>query len=382
MRTDIVFSVGSRGRSWRRRLWDLHAALGLALGVLFAVIALTGSAAVFRRELDWLTTPALRVAPGGARVGADAVLRAARGVMPEGAPFELRPPEGARFAYVVLWRVDAQTTEVFVDPTTARVTGVRPWGDGLGSFANGLRQLHVRLLLGLWGRALVGALGLALVAVALAGLALGRRRRGAASNLRAARANRHAQIGRWTVAFHLLLGGSGAVLGLEVLPHALARLGRPAPPARAAPAARPAVTPARLDRVIDSARKRFPGHTLRGVRFDRDPRIATVMLDVPSPWVRRGATEVIADLARGVTVAAYDATRGPLAARAYDTLDPLHFGYFGEAWGTVPGLLIRALWSLLGLSPAWLALSGFRMMQARTERRPEVSAPALSVRAA
>jgi uncharacterized iron-regulated membrane protein len=362
-------------------VWDLHAGLGLVLGALFAVIALTGSAAVFRRELDWLSTPALRVDPSATRVGADAVLRAAYAVMPEGAPFELRPPEGPRFAYVVLWRVGAQTTEVFVDPATARVTGVRRWGDGLGSVANGLRQLHVRLLLGIWGRVLVGALGLALVIAALTGLALGARRRGAAANLRAARSHRHAQVGRWTLAFHLLLGGSGAVLGLEVLPHALSRLGRPAPAPRSALPAPSLAPPSRLDAVIRSAHKRRPGHALRGVRFGPDPRFVTVMLDAPSPWVRHGAIEVEADLARGLTIAAHDASRGPIGARAYDALDPIHFGYFGEAWGTAPGLLIRALWSLLGLSPAWLALSGFRMMQARTERRSEDSAPALTARA-
>lgn len=363
-------------------MWDLHAAVGLALGALFAVLALTGSAAVFRRELDWLSTPALRVAPGDGRVGADAVMRAAHAVMPEGAPFELRPPEGPRFAYVVIWRDGLRTTEVFVDPSTARVTGVRPWGEGLGSLANGLRQLHVRLLLGIWGRALVGLLGLALVMVALTGLALGARRRGAAANVRAARSHRHAQVGRWTLAFHLLLGGSGAVLGLEVLPSALARLGRPAPAPRAARSTPIAATPAGLDTVIRSAHKRHPGHALRGVRFGRDPRFVTVMLDAPSPWVRHGATEVTADLARGVTLGAVDATHGPRAARAYDALDPLHFGYFGEAWGRVPGVLIRALWSLLGLSPAWLAVSGFRMMQARTDRRSEVAAPAFAARAA
>lgn len=363
-------------------MWDLHAVLGLALGALFAVIALTGSAVVFRRELDWVSTPALRVAPGATRVGADAVMRAAHAVMPEGAPFELRPPEGPRFAYVVVWRDGPRTTEVFVDPATGRVTGVRPWGEGLGSLANGLRQLHVRLLLGIWGRALVGLLGLALVMAALTGLALGTRRRGAAKNLRAARSHRHAQVGRWTLVFHLLLGVSGAVLGLEVLPNAFARLARAAPAPRAALPSPLAAPPAGVDAVIRSAQKRLPGHALRGVRFGRDPRFVTVMLDAPSPWVRHGATEVEADLARGVTLGAYDATRGPLAARAYDTLDPLHFGYFGEAWGRVPGVLIRALWSLLGLSPAWLAVSGFRMMQARTERRPEVPALALTARAA
>lgn len=362
-------------------MWDLHAALGLALGALFAVIALTGSAAVFRREIDWLSTPGLRVSPTVTRVGADAVMRAAHAVMPEGAPFELRPPEGARFAYVVLWRDGARTTEVFVDPATARVTGVRPWGEGLGSLANGLRQLHVRLLLGIWGRVLVGVLGLSLVLAALTGLALGTRAHRAAKNPRAARAQRHARVGRWTLAFHLLLGGSGAVLGLEVLPHALARLGRPPPAPRVAPAPALAAPPAGLDAVIRSAHKRLPGHTLRGVRFGHDPRFVTVMLDAPSPWVRHGASGVMADLARGVTISADDASRGTLVARAYDALDPLHFGYFGEAWGTVPGLLIRALWSLLGLSPAWLALSGFRMMQARTDRRPEAPAPALTARA-
>ncbi len=60
-----------------------------------------------------------------------------------------------------------------------------------------------------------------------------------------------------------------------------------------------------------------------------------------------------------------DARRAPLASRAYDVLDPLHFGYFGESWGTLAGYAVRALWCAMGFAPTALLWTGLSLWRRR-----------------
>jgi len=363
-------STPSPRRGWRRTLFDLHGALGLLAGGLLAFIALSGSLAVFRREIDWLTTPALRVAPAAASVSLDAVYAGAARAHPA-RPGEwlwsIQRPEGPRYAYSVLFRAGDAITEVFVDPATGRATGERDVGIHRGAVANAVRQLHVRLLLGVWGRAFVGLCGVLLVLMALTGLALSRRDRGAVAEGRRAVARRHTRIGWWTLAFHLLSGASGAVLGLEVVPRLARRALRPSP-ARVVEAPFTPAAPPRPGAVAHAARaaeRALPGLSPSILRFDPESLRVTVYLDHPSPWIARGASEVSVDLRDGDVLHVGDARRSSLASRAYDALDPLHFGYFGESWGTLVGYAVRALWYAAGLTPTALLWTGLSLWRRR-----------------
>lgn len=361
-------------RSARRRLFDLHAALGLTVGAALAFIALTGSLAVFRREVDWLTTPALRVASGSVVVNLDEAHRAALAGHPpaEGELlWELRRPEGPRYAYVALFRRGNRLTEVFVDPRSGHVTGERTMDVHLDSVAYALRQLHVRLWMGVWGRALVGLCGVFMVALALTGWWLSRGRGGGARRARGT-SRWHLVLGRWTLAFHLVTGASGAVLGLEVLPHLLRARPRPAAVSREAlPPLGPLAGPHfyGLEEAAQRAAALAPGSVARVLRFGAKPHVVTAHLDHGSPWIARGASEVHVDLLRGRLAVFEDARAAPLRDRAYNALDPLHFGYFGEAWGTAAGYAVRVAWSLLGLSPAVLMVTGTLLWRRRALKR-------------
>ncbi len=363
------------GRGWRRTLFALHGTLGLFVGALLAFVAFTGSLTVFRREIDWLTTPALRVAPPTRAVSFDAVGEAASRAHPC-APGEslwwIQRPEGERFAWSVLFRAGERVTEVFVDPSTGRVTGERDVGIHRGAVANTLRQLHVRLFLGAGGRAFVGLVGVLLVAVALLGLALSRRDVGAVVQGRRIIARQHTRLGWWSIAFHLLSGISGAVLGLEVVPTIVRRVLHPAHPR---PVVAPAALPAgSLARAVLAAQRAVPGATVRVLRFDEHLTKVTVCLDHPSPWIAHSATQVRVSLVDSAVLNVNDAREAPLASRAYDLLDPVHFGYFGEAWGTFSGYTLRALWCVAGLSPAALFLTGFTLWRKRARRRDHAGA--------
>lgn len=366
-----------RRRPWRRAVFALHGAFGVTAGLLLAFVAATGSLAVFRREIDWLTTPALRVAEAARPVGLDAVRAAADRAHRRAADERLwivERPEGARFASRVLYRRGERVTELFVDPGTGRVQGEREVGIHRGAVANALRQVHVRLLLGVWGRAFVGALGVCLVATAWAGLALSRRDRGRVLRGRRVIARRHTRLGWATVGFHLLIGTTGAVLGLEVVPglwrrafsRAAAAVPAAVPDAAVPDAAVPALPPGALDRAAAVAEAAVAGGRWRALRFDAGGEKATVALDLGAPLVARGACHVRIDLTTGQVLDVVDTRRGAVATRVYDALDPLHFGYFGEVWGTLPGYGIRALWCLAGFSPAGLFFTGLALWRRRS----------------
>jgi len=355
---------------WRRVLFGLHGTFGLVAGAILAVITFTGSLAVFRREIDWLTTPALRVATCVRPRSLDMVHAAALQAHPPRRSewlWSIQRPEGPNYAYSILFREGDTVTEVFVDPCTGRATGSRVIGLHLDALANTLRQLHVRLFLGVWGRALVGLCGVFLVGMALSGLLLSQRDRGRVLQGRRAIVQKHTHIGWWAFAFHLLLGITGAVLGLEVLPGLLRHDDRsnvvpPAEPRNLTPT----VWRLDLEGAVFTAQRVLPGFRMRVLRFAPKGVEVTVYLDHPSPWIARGASEVTVDLQRGKVVAWSDARYASLASRAYDLIDPVHFGYFGEAWGMYTGYLLRILWCAFGLTPTFLFGTGFMLWRRRT----------------
>jgi uncharacterized iron-regulated membrane protein len=351
---------------WRRRLFDVHSAAGLALGLVLAVVCLSGAAAVFRREIDWLTTPSLRVASYAGPLRWQAAWSSAQATTTDGV-WSLRRPEGARFAWVADVRGAAGATEVMVDPSTSRVTGARVLGYHRGAVAHTLRQLHVRLWMGPWGRALVGLCGALMVLLGGAGYLLLRRAPRGPVQGRRAWSRAHGVVGRWTLWFHAVTGVTGAVLGLEVVPPLLsAPTGMGAKSVMADPAAS-AQWRTSLDAAVARAEAALPGAVARSVRVGDGA--VSVFLDHASPWTARGASEVAVSMQDGALLGVWDARREAPARRVYDALDPLHFGYFGEAWGSAVGVGIRLVWCFLGTTPAVLAVSGAVLWRRRARRR-------------
>ncbi len=336
----------------------------MTLGLILALVAVSGSAAVFRREIDWLTTPALRTAPHAMTAAWQPAWEAASRYEAAGEGqwlWELRRPEGERFAWTGLFRGGEAPAEVFVETEGGRVLGGRVLGYHRGAVAFTLRQLHVRLWMGPWGRALVGLTGLLLVLMGVTGYVLARKAPRGPVQGRRAWSRVHAVVGRWTLWFHVVTGVTGAVVGLEVVPGLVARAagqGEGRTKSGAGTPSDPRSWRIDLDRAVAMAEGAVSGVVARAVRMDARSPVVTVCLDHGSPWIARGASEVRVDLEAGRVEAVWDARQAGATGRAYDALDPLHFGYFGEAWGTAAGYAVRVVWCALGLTPAGLAITG------------------------
>jgi uncharacterized iron-regulated membrane protein len=151
----------------------IHRWLGLTLGLVGALLGITGSLLVFDGEIDARLNPQRRVA-GGSSVQRPMTeyIGAAVHVVDHGLrPVALQLPSNRGGVVTVVMRGSggAAPSRVYLDPPTARVLDVSQGG----GFVEWLHRLHGSLMLrDLWGRELVGVAGLAMLFSALSGIYL------------------------------------------------------------------------------------------------------------------------------------------------------------------------------------------------------------------
>ncbi len=115
----------TRKSSGRRRWFEWHSWVGVVTGLLLFIICWSGTFATISRELDWLTTPAMRVSSSETTSPTvvdiyDAVAKA----MPDASIAHVQlsdQPGFASFAYAKM--PDDQLRQIYVDPASLRVTG-------------------------------------------------------------------------------------------------------------------------------------------------------------------------------------------------------------------------------------------------------------------
>lgn len=380
-------------------LFRWHFWLGLVTGLFLFIIGGSGAVAVFIEEIDWLVTPALRVepTPDAPRAGVDDLLAAVRAAHPEGRVTGLNLSTRPRFAHVarVAGTTGRGSREVFLHPGTGLIQGERiVTSDYTSTLRNFIRQLHLRLFMGLWGRVFVGVFGVTLVLSCLTGLWIYRgwirnlfRLRWRTAAPRARWSDLHKLVGVWSLVFNLLIGVTGAVFGIENLAGQIrTHWLRPAaetsaPRAPRPPAQPPATPPLPVGELLARARAAFPDLTVRNIILPANAAAPVVLRgDVPSWSVQqshvRRVNFISLDPRSGEVIRRVDGREAKGWARMYSSFDPLHFGYFG-------GMTTKVIWFVLGLTPSVLSLSGMWLWWQRTRRRSprrSESAPAPSRR--
>src|SRR5688500_11398258 len=256
-------------------LYRTHAWVGLISGLFLIVICTTGSVAVFRPEIeravdwggyDFNVAPA---SPGATPIGIERAIATAEKNFPGGRAIAARKPDrggswhshGPTYS-IVIDQAKGPNLNVLVDPyrdvVVASMVPNRGWGDWL-------RQLHVRLLYGsYWGRWLVGVFGLTLVFSTVSGLMMFRKFNAGSwwprvrwgRGTRIVTADLHKWVGLWTVAFNVIFGVTGAVIGLEGIARKYLMDAPPRPKSLAAIASVPAGT---IDSLMTRATQLIPG---------------------------------------------------------------------------------------------------------------------------
>lgn len=357
---------------WTRRLYAWHKWTGLTGGVFVLFIVLTGTIAVFKNEIDWLVTPAKRVAPSGAGSGEwrsfDEMLASVKQAFPDKKIANFSFPEDDKTAFTFQTEGKGEDDErltIFVNPYTAQVTGTRS-GETL---ANVIRQTHIRFYaFGANGRIVVGVFGLLMFASALTGIFIyapfmkpifARKMkfwqiRG--DNLKVKNSDWHKLIGIVSLVFNLLAGLTGAVLGLENLapfhkPTQALIHPRPMNEKELAPPAS-LENQLALDRVLQKARDAMPDFAPKSVNFPKAGKSHFVVYgNIEGRFERENASFVVLDTTSGAVLQTYNAAQVPKVTRLYNLVEPLHFGNFTGVW-------LKWIYFAFGLAASALTFTG------------------------
>jgi uncharacterized iron-regulated membrane protein len=344
----------------RKRLWQLHSWLGLAAGLGLLVIGLTGSALVFRSELEALIHPGLALVeptPAG-RLSFDELLADVQRQIPdhEITGWVVDPDDPTRAD--ILWAVPHGSTDwrfATLDPYRGTLL-TRPRDDA-STFTGWLLELHYAFFAAHVGMIITGILAMLLCFLGVTGVWIYREFWRHLFTLRWGRGARilvsdfHKFIGITSVAFNLLLGFTGAYWNItHVLGEELA--GTPQPPPMTG---RLYGTTLSLDGLVADASKRLPGFRTGYISFPWEPgREATLYGAFAGSGPLRGpyGTYLTYDPHTGAHQSTRDLRMQGAWAQVVDAFTPLHYGNFG-------GLTVKILWSLGGLSPGLLAITGF-----------------------
>ena len=353
---------------WRKVLFQIHLWTGIAVGLYLLLIGITGSALVFREEMEHALYHDLMEPSAGAYAEPHPgiVAERLRKQFPDYTLTSVFLPGveiKSVFAYL---RKDGRYMAAFVDPAGGGVLGTVRQEE---SFLRWLQDLHFNLLSGATGRIVNGVGALFLLLLCMTGLVVwwpGIRnwRRGLTVDFskkwKRVNWDLHSAAGFWTAVLLLMWAVTGAYCAWPrefaalvncFSPVSVAAVPKPDPRAPA-----PTTPPPPLDALLAEARMRSPGAKLAGVVFPASAK---------GNWVIYMAREAVGeyettdyhyfDPRTGKHLAVW---RRGLSRSTGDVvmgwLGPLHFGNFG-------GIGLKILWVILGLTPPVLFVTGFLM---------------------
>lgn len=358
------------------RFWfSIHSWIGLKLSILTCFVVLTGTLALFSREMDWALNPEMRVGPQAEqdRVSWGDLYDAALAAHPESRMLSLRRHEDPWFAA----RADMMTPwgeryHLWVNPYSAAYQGSTQWFNIHRFF----HDIHSRLMLpSKVGSLVVLPLSLIILASLVTGLTAYRkfwrkflrtpRFKGSRQLLLA---DLHRLAGVWSIWFLLVVGMTGAYFLVERL-----GFGAAGPPRGERPVERSQILPdgfagADVDRAASQALEQIPELQIRAIMFPRwRGDSISVRGHATAKFVELHANAVFIDPSTKSTLGMFRGEDLSLYQRVAQTSLTLHFG----EWG---GLLTRAIWFVFGLILFSLAVLGaaiYGQRAAATLRRKE-----------
>lgn len=347
----------------RRWLFQIHLWTGIGAGLYVFAMSLSGSALVFRQELQGIFPGAARaVKPNGPRAALEDVKSLVAKRFPAYRVAWIHRPEGEDLAFDVWFEKGDDARLAFVDPYGPRfITEVGP----TTTFWTFLQDLHFYLFAGTTGLLINGIGGLLLGLLCLTGIVIwwpGRTdwKRALLINFKAKwkRFNwdLHSAGGMWILAFVAVWAITGAyfafpqpfVKAVEAMFAVTPEVPSPAPPknTRTIP----------VDTLVARALEAVPGHrpTWIGLPHHEGENLAMVYLSPGSSEDPHEVTYVYLNPFNAEILAIRRPEDAKPGDRVLSWFASLHFGNFG-------GWPVKAIWAVLGLSPAILFVTGFLM---------------------
>ncbi|HLT71863.1 MAG TPA: PepSY-associated TM helix domain-containing protein [Cyclobacteriaceae bacterium] len=370
-------------RSDKRMLWRIHHWAGLYSGILIGLLSLTGALAVFIPEIDALILKQHYNASSSAAAGDPQFGKSVdslTSMFPAFSSLSIQlPDKPGQVAEIDLVERSPEGRVLrynfFVDAGADRVVGQR---NHQNSLANYLRQMHVRLYEGNWGRQLVGIGGLALVVLAVTGLLIygnfmkkqswpNVRKQ---ANTRIVMADWHKLLGISALAFNLVIALTGAWLGLQ--PWLMRWLDITTPNAYKAPV----IMEPEADKAMEidwhealaAVSKEFPELKPHYLAPSTNGSGAIVVSgNIKGTVYERNINKLILSKSGYTPLFKYDVREKPFSHKLFFVQEALHFGDFG-------GLMLKVVYAILGLASGFLSISGFVIyLYRRKKKQPEVN---------
>lgn len=154
----------------RKALFQVHLWTGLAVGLYVLVVSISGSAVVFREEMNNAVNRHLFMSSSrGPLADVETVVAAVRTAYPGHQVGGIYPPAVDRQTYLVYVRKDGVLIPVFADPVSGNLIGELKNDD---SFVRWLQELHFELLAGPTGEIVNGFAAMAVVLLCMTGLVI------------------------------------------------------------------------------------------------------------------------------------------------------------------------------------------------------------------
>lgn len=342
----------------RQAIFAVHKYLGFTLGAYLLVICASGGVLVLLEDQipGFRDFPVRHVEVRPHRVSLDAIVARVRATYPgEHITHVLRSCEAGCTDDVSIERPGGDRLDVLLDPYTAMIVASVLRSD---SAIGRLYEFHADLFLGDEGSTINSIAALVALSLLATGAYLWPGWRRPARGF-AVRRNG----GSWRANFdiHKIVGiVSVAFLAVIVL-SGVAGVLLPEPPVVGASTTAPGARPLSLDAIVAAADKALPGEVTMiypPASTDSTAVIRKVVPGDPDPY---GWSYVSVDRYTGKIVALDDASKWPIAARAYTYYYPLHIGSVG-------GYPLRLFWVALAFAPSALYATGFLMWLTRLQR--------------
>jgi uncharacterized iron-regulated membrane protein len=357
-------------------LWKIHNWLGLYTGIIIVFLSITGAAALFRPEIDRLLNPELtKVADSTEKASLTAAVNKVLPSHSDKYLFEVEMPKGNLDSWIIRMMPKEKSSlnpmiwEVFVNPHTGEILGERNY---FKSFSYFLRNIHVRFYEAYYGRQIVGLAGIALFLSTITGLLIygkfmkkqpfGKIRK---SKLRITQADIHKLVGISSLAFNLMIGITGAWLGLQAYLMVVLNIDQPNNFTRSEK-----VLDARddlnykldFDAIYEKSRIAFPNMIPWFIRPTTNGEgIVQVLGNVPGQAYERRSNKLVFDKQDHSLLFKYNIDDQDFGSKLYFVQESFHFGDFA-------GLPLKFLYCLLALSSGFLSLSGFIIYLERTRK--------------
>ena len=363
------------------RLFVLHSWAGIVTGLLMFIVCFSGAVVVFKNEIDLWANPSLAQLPRSAQPASlDVVLAQLQARYPGATVETIALPDAVNPSYFAFVRERgapaSMRTKVALRSDTGAVVG--PVDSQLGQY---LRMLHVFLFFG--PRWIVGFLGVAMLVLIGTGIVIHRKILAELFTQRWGRSFRvvmsdlHKSAGIWGLGFHILIAATGAWMGLAplfeqgyryVTTSAGSAAGAPLQPTRGEGAE---AAPMRsLDALYATARQAVPGLEARYVslrRWDTSAAEASFTGNLTGHLASTARVDIRA--ATGALKKVNDPRTQGFWTLVDGLMEPLHFGDFG-------GLALKWVYFLLGMTPAFLSISGTLIWLDARQQRRRASQPA------